>query len=189
MKRVLVSIVVVAASLLLLNGCGDPEAAARAKYNEGMSLQRDGRVDEAVSVYKNLVEKYPQTEIAVEVNKALLALGAIDAISSEIGADIDRKKIEKTQADLGALESALNLYRLDNFEYPTENQGLTALIQRPRINPAPRNYRTGGYMDILPRDAWGAAYQYRNPGEHGEIDIFSVMPDGITIGNWNRDQF
>ena len=189
MKRALIIIVVVGTSLLLISGCGDPEAAARAKYNEGMSLQRDGRIDEALSVYKKLVEKYPQTEIAVEVNKSLLALGAIDALSSEIGADIDRKRVEKTKADLGALEAALNLYRLDNFQYPTENQGLTALSERPRIDPVPRNYRTGGYIEVLPRDAWGAAYQYRNPGEHGAIDIFTVMPDGMTIGNWNRDQF
>ena len=176
--------------VLALVGCGDPEAAARAQYNEGMSLQRDGRVDEAIVVYQRLVERYPRTEIAVEVNKKLLALGAIDALTSEIRADTTRNQIEKIKSDIRTLEAALNLYRLDNFVYPTANQGLQALVERPRTGPEPRNWRQGGYMDRLPMDPWGKSYQYYwDPETRGDIQIFTVTPDGKEIGNWNLDQF
>jgi general secretion pathway protein G len=109
----------------------------------------------------------------------------------------DDARITKAKTDIRALESALNLYRLDNFAYPTTNQGLQALVERPRTGPEPRNYRGSGYMDRLPKDPWGNDYQYLNPGTRSEIDIFSFGADGrrggeginAEIGNWNLDQF
>lgn len=90
----------------------------------------------------------------------------------------DDARISKARSDIRAIESALNLYRLDNNVYPSTDQGLEALVERPTGNPEPRNWREGGYLDRLPKDPWGNDYQYLNPGEHSDIDIFSYGADG-----------
>jgi len=105
----------------------------------------------------------------------------------------DTARIVKVRQDLRAIESALKLYRLDNFAYPTTEQGLAALVTRPQGAPEPPAWQ--GYLDRLPRDPWGNAYHYRSPGEHGEIDVFSLGADnapggaGIDadVGNWAPD--
>ncbi len=105
----------------------------------------------------------------------------------------DKARVAKVKQDIRALESALNLYRLDNFVYPTTEQGLEALIELPTVEPEPRNWKAGGYIDRLPKDPWGGDYQYLSPGENGEIDIYSLgadgQPDGeglaADIGNWD----
>ncbi len=104
----------------------------------------------------------------------------------------DEARIVKAQQDIRAVESALSLYRLDNFRYPTTDQGLQALVSQPDISPEPSNWKSGGYLGRLPKDPWGQAYQYLQPGVHGEIDIFSYGADGQPggegrdrdIGNW-----
>ena len=104
----------------------------------------------------------------------------------------DKARIVKAQSDIRALESALNLYRLDNHDYPTTDQGLEALVQKPADAPS---WKEGGYIDRLPKDPWGRPYQYLNPGAHGSIDIFSLGADGQSggegknadIGNWTLE--
>ena len=83
----------------------------------------------------------------------------------------------KARQDIRTLETALNLYKLDNFRYPTTDQGLQALVEKPTTEPEPKNWKSGGYMDRLPRDPWGNPYQYLAPGEHGDFDLFSLGPD------------
>lgn len=107
----------------------------------------------------------------------------------------DEARIVKAKQDIRALESALNLYKLDNFIYPTTQQGLESLVQKPGGEPEPRNYKSGGYIKTLPKDPWGNAYQYLQPGTHGEFDLFSLGADNQPggegasgdIGNWNLD--
>ena len=109
----------------------------------------------------------------------------------------DDARITKVKQDIRTLESALNLYRLDNFRYPTTEQGLQALVERPRSGPEATQYPEGGYMDRLPSDPWGNPYQYLNPGRHGDLDIFSHGADGRRggegiegeLGNWNMDEY
>ena len=134
----------------------------------------------------------------IEIMVVVVILGILAAIVVPRVMDRpDDARITKAKTDIRALESALNLYRLDNFAYPTTNQGLQALVERPRTGPEPRNYRGSGYMDRLPKDPWGNEYQYLNPGTRSEIDIFSFGADGrrggeginAEIGNWNLDQF
>ncbi|MEB7885650.1 type II secretion system major pseudopilin GspG [Serratia fonticola] len=96
---------------------------------------------------------------------------------------------QKVVSDIVALESALDMYKLDNSRYPTTEQGLQALVTRPSAQPEPRNYPQGGYIRRLPQDPWGADYQLLSPGQHGQLDVFSYGPDGIPdteddIGNW-----
>ena len=105
----------------------------------------------------------------------------------------DQARIVKAKQDIRSLEAALNLYRLDNFNYPTTEQGLEALVSPPSAPPEAPNWKEGGYLDRLPKDPWGNDYQYLSPGEHGAFDLYSLGADGqpggegaaADIGNWN----
>ncbi|MCB1720043.1 MAG: type II secretion system major pseudopilin GspG, partial [Candidatus Competibacteraceae bacterium] len=107
----------------------------------------------------------------------------------------DEARIVKAKNDIRVLQSQLNLYKLDNFEYPSTDQGLEALVSKPAGAPEPPNWKAGGYIDRLPKDPWGRDYLYLNPGQHGAIDIYSLGSDGVAggegnsadIGNWNLD--
>jgi general secretion pathway protein G len=106
----------------------------------------------------------------------------------------EQARVVKAQQDIRSLESALKMYKLDNFAYPSTDQGLEALVKKPDGNPKPRNYNPKGYLESLPQDPWGNDYLYLNPGEHGEIDIYSLGADGAAggmgydadIGNWAK---
>ncbi|MDH4133536.1 MAG: type II secretion system major pseudopilin GspG [Gammaproteobacteria bacterium] len=108
----------------------------------------------------------------------------------------DEARVVATRNDIRAIQSALNLYRLDNGVYPSTEQGLLALVKKPDSGTIPRNWKTGGYLDRLPRDPWQQEYQYLNPGLKGEVDIFSYGADGqpggegvnADIGTWTLDR-
>ena len=93
--------------------------------------------------------------------------------------------------DIAAFDMALKMYRMDAKTYPSTQQGLKALVEKPVIPPEPKRYRNGGYISELKKDPWGNDYFYLNPAEHGgKIDIFSAGPDKKPgtcddIGNWN----
>lgn len=132
----------------------------------------------------------------IEVMVVVVILGILAAIVVPRVMDRpDTARITKAKQDIRTLESALNLYKLDNFNYPTTDQGLEALIRMPTGQPQPRNWKSGGYVDRLPKDPWGNEYKYLNPGVHGEIDIFSLGADGrqggdgmnADIGTWNLE--
>jgi len=105
----------------------------------------------------------------------------------------DEARIVKAKQDIRAMEAALNLYRLDNYNYPSTEQGLEALISQPTTPPEPPNWKEGGYVDRLPRDPWGSDYQYLSPGENGTFDLYSLGADGQLggegiaedIANWD----
>jgi general secretion pathway protein G len=105
----------------------------------------------------------------------------------------DRAMREKARADISVLEQAVESYRLDNFTFPTAQEGLAALSTPPAGMARPDRYREGGYIRRLPKDPWGNPYQYLQPGRHGAIDIFSFGADGreggekndADIGNWS----
>jgi len=106
----------------------------------------------------------------------------------------DQARVARAQSDIAAVSSAVNLYRLDNFRYPTTEQGLQALVTRPTSQPLAPNWATNGYMDRLPVDPWGQPYQYLAPGVHGDFDIFSYGADAAPggtgadadIGSWGQ---
>ncbi len=132
----------------------------------------------------------------IEVMVVVVILGILAALVVPRVMDrLDEARIVKAQQDMRAVESALSLYRLDNFRYPTTDQGLQALVTKPDISPLPAHWKTGGYLGRLPKDPWGQAYQYLQPGVHGEIDISSFGSDGQPggegndqdIGNWQLE--
>lgn len=130
----------------------------------------------------------------IEVMVVVVILGILAAIVvPKIMSRPDQAKLVKAQQDILAIESALDLYKIDNDNYPTTDQGLRALVEKPTIEPKPSNWKAGGYLKQLPIDPWGKPYQYLNPGMHNpnEVDIFSFGPHGATtgqnkeeIGNW-----
>lgn len=131
----------------------------------------------------------------IEVMVVLLIIGIMAAMIAPnvIGSGEDAKR-QKAAVDIQTLKGALQMYKLRNNRYPTTEQGLEALVSAPTIEPIPRNYPEGGYIDRLPEDPWGTPYALISPGELGAIDIFSNGPDGEPgtdddIGNWNIDEY
>jgi general secretion pathway protein G len=104
----------------------------------------------------------------------------------------DEARVVAAKSDIQTILQALKIYRLDNGRYPTTEQGLQALVKKPTTTPLPKNWKEEGYLEKPPRDPWGTAYQYLQPGVHGEIDVFSLGADGIPggegidadIGSW-----
>jgi general secretion pathway protein G len=101
----------------------------------------------------------------------------------------------KATVDIKAIETALNLYRLDNGVYPSTEQGLEALVAKPTTGIIPKNWKEDGYLDKVPKDPWGNLFVYLCPGVHKEFDLVSLGADGVEGGegkdadiqNWNLD--
>jgi general secretion pathway protein G len=130
----------------------------------------------------------------LEIMVVIVILGVLSAmIVPNLLGNKEKADQQKVVSDIIALENSLDMYKLDNSRYPTTDQGLEALISKPSGSPEPRNYREDGYLKRLPTDPWGNPYLLTSPGEKGNIDIFSVGPDGEEgtdddIGNWNMDE-
>jgi len=131
----------------------------------------------------------------IEIMVVIVILGVLAAlVVPRVMGRPDEARAVAAKQDIGTLVQALKLYRLDNFTYPTAEQGLQALVVRPSTAPVPPNWKSGGYLDHLPKDPWGHDYQYLIPGIHGEIDVFSYGADGVAggegpnadIGNWSN---
>ncbi|MFH1603368.1 MAG: type II secretion system major pseudopilin GspG [Pseudomonadota bacterium] len=130
----------------------------------------------------------------LEVMVVVVILGILAAlVVPKIISRPDEARIIAAKQDIASLMQALKLYRLDNQRYPTTEQGLQALLTKPTASPIPPNWKTGGYLERLPKDPWGSPYQYLYPGVRGEIDVFSFGADGAPggegndadLGSWN----
>ncbi|RDE22364.1 type II secretion system protein GspG [Motiliproteus coralliicola] len=131
----------------------------------------------------------------VEILVVLVIIGLlISIVAPSVLNRADDARIKKVQADIKSISTALKLYRLDNFEMPTTEQGLDALRVKPSLAPVPKNWKEGGYLDEMPADPWGRPYLYLSPAEFGdgEFDLYSLGADGVRggdgqkadIGNW-----
>ncbi len=119
----------------------------------------------------------------IELLVVMLILGVLAAlIVPKILGRGDDARITATKADIASIKSALKLYYLDNQRYPTTAQGLDALVIKPTLEPLPVSWKTGGYLDKLPKDPWGKPYLYARPGLRGDIDVFSYGADGQPGG-------
>ena len=131
----------------------------------------------------------------MEILVVLVIMGLlISVVAPTVLNRADEARVQKAQADFKAIETALKIYRLDNYVYPTTEQGLEALVEKSNLDPGPRNFKAGGYLEELPIDPWGRPYLYLSPGEHGAVDIYSLGADGLSggeeqsadIGNWTE---
>lgn len=131
----------------------------------------------------------------MELLVVLAIIGILAAIATGVYVSrVDDARITRARADIQTIEAALDIFRLDNFRYPTTAEGLEALVQRPND----RNIRwpDGGYMRRLPVDPWNRPYQYASPGRQGAVDVYTLGRDGeqggegpdSDIGNWSVEQ-
>ena len=119
----------------------------------------------------------------VEILVVLVILGLlVSVVAPTVLNQADAARVQKVYADFASIESALKLYRLDNHVYPSTEQGLEALVTASALDPQPRNFKRGGYLERLPRDPWGRVYLYLSPGDQREFDLFSLGADGLTGG-------
>src|SRR5690606_36032493 len=129
----------------------------------------------------------------IEIMVVVVIIGLLAAfVAPNLMGNVDTAQINRARQDIRNIETALNLYRLDNFRYPSTVEGLEALVTNPGESVAP-NWKQ--YLNRLPRDPWNNVYQYQNPGQRGEFDVFSFGADGqqggeginADIGNWALD--
>jgi general secretion pathway protein G len=131
------------------------------------------------------------TLIEIMVVMVIIAILASLIVPRVINRPDEARRVA-ARSDIATLDQALKLYRLDNGRYPTTEQGLSALVTKPTAEPLPTNWKP--YLDFLPKDPWGKSYQFANPGQHGEVDIWSFGADGqpggegndADIGNWSQ---
>jgi general secretion pathway protein G len=143
-----------------------------------------------------MMSKHSKGFSLIEILVVLVIMGLlVSIIAPNVLGRADEARVQKVFADFSAIETALRLYRLDNYAYPSSEQGLGALIDRPTLAPVPANWRSGGYLESLPIDPWGNAYLYLSPGQQGDYDIFSYGADGVRggegqnadYGNWQEN--
>ena len=131
----------------------------------------------------------------IEIMVVVIIIGILAAIvAPNVIGRVDDAQLTKAKAEISNIENALKFYRLDNFAYPSTEQGIDALVTQPN-DPTIRNWKPGGYLDRMPKDPWGNPYQYLNPGNNGAIDIYTLGRDGrpggegldADIGNWDPE--
>ena len=132
----------------------------------------------------------------IEIMVVVVILGILAAIVVPKFMDKpDEARITKAITDIKGIEQSLGLFKLDNGFYPTTEQGLAALVNKPTIGRIPAKYPDGGYLKKVPTDPWGSPYVYLAPGSHGDFDIISYGPDAevggegknADIENWKID--
>lgn len=124
----------------------------------------------------------------LEIMVALVIIGLLTAaVVINVVPNVGTAQTTRAKSDIRSLSTALELYRLDLFNYPEEQDGLRALVEAPAGLPSPERYRNGGYLQGgLPNDPWDRPYIYRFPGENGVFDILSYGADG-EIGGEGSD--
>jgi len=120
----------------------------------------------------------------IEILVVLVILATlIAAVAPNILGRSDEARVTVAKSDLKAISNALDLYKLDNFSYPTTEQGLEALVTKPTGFPEPKNWNKDGYLPKLPKDPWGTEYQYISPAEDKPFDVFTFGSDGREGGD------
>ena len=130
----------------------------------------------------------------IEIMVVVVIIGILGAlVVPKLMGKPQEARITAAKVDISSLMQALKIYKLDNQRYPSTEQGLKALIEKPTSGPSANGWKTGGYVDKLPKDPWGNPYQYLAPGVKGEIDVYSLGADGqpggvgddADIGSWD----
>lgn len=118
----------------------------------------------------------------IEIMAVVLIIGFLTGmVGIAVFNQVDKARVQAAQAQLANFESLLELYRMDNARFPSSEQGLDALIHPASVEPQPRNFPPGGYLNkqLLPVDPWGNEYQYASPGE--------CNPQSFDLWSWGAD--
>ena len=130
----------------------------------------------------------------IEIMVVVVIIGILGAlIVPNILGRADDARITAAQADIQSISNALDMYRLDNHQYPSTEQGLEALVSPPTGFPQAQNWNEDGYLKKMPKDPWGQEYLYISPGGHGAFDLYSLGADrtdggagpAADINNWD----
>jgi general secretion pathway protein G len=147
------------------------------------SLAVQKKVVQKKVVQKRVLQKHQYGFNLIEIMVVVVIIGLLASIVAPMVTDqADRARIQKAKADFKSIQTALKLYQLDNFVYPTTEQGLLALVNKPSSAPVPRAYKKNGYIEQLQDDPWGRAYNYTSPGEGHDYDIYTLGADGVSGG-------
>ena len=131
----------------------------------------------------------------VEIMVVVVIIGILGAlVVPKLMGRTGESRVTAAKVDIATLMQALKLYKLDNQRYPTTEQGLKSLIEKPSTGPSSNGWKAGGYVEKLPKDPWGNPYQYLSPGVKGEVDLFSYGADGqpggtgedSDVGSWDN---
>lgn len=120
----------------------------------------------------------------IEIMVVVVIIGVlIGLVAPNILGRVDEAKVTAANADIATLQQALEMYKLDNQVYPSTDQGLQALVEKPSGSPEPRKWNPAGYLKKgVPVDPWGNPYQYISPGSNGPFDLYSYGADGRDGG-------
>jgi general secretion pathway protein G len=119
----------------------------------------------------------------IEIMVVMVILGLLVAIvAPNLMGRSDQARVTVAKTQMKQVSNALDLYKLDNNRYPTTEQGLRALVEKPTGSPEPRNWNPDGYMPSVPKDPWDNPYDYSSPGITGPYDLISYGADGREGG-------
>lgn len=133
------------------------------------------------------------TLIEIMVVVAIIA-GITGLIAVNVVGRQEKANIQLTETQVSSVMNALDQYKLDNHAYPSSDQGLDALVNKPSVGKTPKYYPDGGYLKKAPKDAWGNDFSYASPGTHGNnVEVWSLGPDGEEdteddIKSWDMDE-
>ena len=165
-------------------------SSARRRTAAGFNRIASARAPRRFSLIPNL--RAPRGFTLIEILVVVVILGILAMIVvPRVMEEPGRARVVRARQDIASIVSALNIYKLDNFIYPTSQQGLEALVARPSGQPEAPNWSQR--LDRVPKDPWGHPYQYQHPGQHGDVDVYSFGADGkaggegeaADIGNWD----
>lgn len=143
---------------------------------------------------KTIKNQYGFTLIEIMVVVVILGILAAIVVPRLLNEPEKARRISAA-TQIRSIEEALGMFKLENGFYPSTEQGLQALVEKPSVGRIPAHYKEGGYIRKIPLDPWGQKYLYLSPGVHGDFDLFSYGPDGESggegedadVANWNLD--
>ncbi|WP_069857566.1 type II secretion system major pseudopilin GspG [Desulfoplanes formicivorans] len=119
----------------------------------------------------------------IEIMVVIVILGILAGlIVPRLMDEPDKARVVKAKMQIESLLTAVKKYKLDTGEYPSTEQGLIALVEKPTVGKVPANYPEKGYISKVPLDPWNNNYVYISPGEHDDVEIISYGADGEEGG-------